>query len=219
MKRLLFASAFLVAFLSREGSLFADVRVVSTTIEGKTKTVSTEVLEVARGKEIEIRQKNEDGSAITILKEDDTVLSQESQSKDGAIRMRCDGSFVIISGTWKGKALDGKYELKGLGFYGNGFEYALRALARNDLRTLRFPMIDPTNPSKSTVMELAREGTESFKGRTAIKVKISLGGIMSALWSARFLVSAEGTILRYKGNQGPGTPDMLTELVEERGSP
>jgi hypothetical protein len=35
-------------------------------------------------------------------------------------------------------------------------------------------------------------------------------------WSARILLDEEGRILRYSGNQGPGTPDFVTELVETR---
>jgi hypothetical protein len=64
------------------------------------------------------------------------------------------------------------------------------------------------------VMELTREGSDSYKGSEAIKVKVALSGIMAALWSARFLVAPDGTILKYEGNQGPGTAAMVMELVE-----
>jgi hypothetical protein len=37
---------------------------------------------------------------------------------------------------------------------------------------------------------------------------------MSALWSAHLLIGEDGTFYRYEGNQGPGTPTMVTELVE-----
>jgi hypothetical protein len=204
--------AFFLVILA--GTPFAETRVVSTTSEGKTKTVSTEVVETAMGGDLEVEEKNDEASSVTLIAGDGTVKSQEIRSKDGTMLMVSDGASVTVSGTWKGKALSGSYAQKGVGFYGNGFAFALRALARNNLKTLKFVMVRPTEPAKSTVMELIREGGDSFKGRKALKVKLTLSGAMSAFWSARLLIGEDGILLRYTGNQGPGTPNMVSELVD-----
>lgn len=204
----------IAAMILCAGALAAETRIVSTTSEGKTKTYSTEVREIPDGSGVEIQEKGEEGSFSVHLDGDGLVRSVETQSKDGTILMVSDGKFVTVSGTWKGKAVGGKCDQKGLGFYGSGFEFALRALARGGLESLRFPMINPAEPSKAVVMELTREGSESYKGRDAIKVKIGLTGIMAAFWSAHLLVGGDGMILKYMGNQGPGTPYMETALLE-----
>ncbi len=207
---IIFAMLVLGAFL------YPETRVVSTRSEGKTRTVTTEFEEVAKDGGVEVREVGEEGSLVALLDPAGEVRSFEIRSKEADLAMRSDGKVVTVSGTWKGKPIAGSCELKGLGYYGGGFEFALRALARNKLASLKFPMIRPAEPSKSTVMELTREGVEAYKGRSAIKVKVSLAGIMSALWSAHVLVGEDGTILRYTGNRGPGTADIVTELVEVR---
>jgi len=196
------------------GTLAAETRVVSTTIKGETKLRSSIYREEAEGAFLRIREEAEDGSVEALLAADGTVASTDLRTKDGDVRMSSDGKVVDISGTWRGKPVSGRYELKGLGFYGSGFTFALRALAKGGLSALRFPMIDVAKPEKSAVMELRREGTDSFKGKLAIKVKISLTGVMSALWSGHILIGEDGMFLRYEGNQGPGTPTMVSELVE-----
>jgi hypothetical protein len=208
--------AIIAAMLACATGLFAEIHIMSSTTGGKTKTISTEQREIPEGSDLKILQKSEEGSVSTLLGRDGTVKSTEIQAKDGRILMESDGKTVSVSGTWKGKALSGQNELKGLGFYGNGFEFALRALARDGLASLKFPMIQPTDPKKAMVMELTREGRELIKGREAIKVKIGLTGIMAAFWSAHVYVASDGTMLRYEGNQGPGTADMVSELIEIR---
>ena len=164
------ALAILAVFVACAGSLFAEIRIVRTTSQGKATTISTDVRETSEGDGLRVQQKSEEGSVTTLLGGDGTVRSTELLAKDGTIHMSSDGTAVTVSGTWKGKAVAGRCELKGLGFYGSGFEFAVRALARGGLQSLKFPMINPADPSKATVMELAREGSDSFRGREAIKV-------------------------------------------------
>lgn len=195
-------------------SLYGETRVVSTTSQGKTTTQTSAYRESAEGVFTRVVEEGEDGSVVTLLAADGTVASTDISMKQGSIRMSSDGKAVDISGTWDGKPISGRYELKGLGFYGSGFTFALRALARNRLDSLKFPMISFAKPSSSTVMEVKREGKGSFKGKSAIKVKLTLTGAMSAFWSARILIGEDGTFYRFEGNQGPGTPNMVSELVE-----
>lgn len=121
-----------------------------------------------------------------------------------------------MSGTWKGKAIQDSYELKGRGFYGRGFDFVLRAFAKGGCAALQFPMINLAKPSKTTVLELKKEGSAEFKGRPAIKVRVAPTGMLAAFWSAHLLMDEEGSILKFEGNQGPGTPDFVAELVEVR---
>jgi hypothetical protein len=204
----------LASVLLFAGSLAAETRTVATTTKGKTTTQTSIYREAPEGSSIRVTQEAGTDIVATVVSKDSTVSSVDIRTKDGRILMTSDGAVVAVSGTWAGKEIGGRYELKGLGFYGNGFDYALRALARRGLQSLQFPMIDPANPAKAMVMELRREGTDLFKGKPAVKVKISLTGVMAAFWSASFLMAEDGTILKYEGNQGPGTPAMVTELIE-----
>lgn len=210
MRVLAIAAAVLV--LARTAS--AEVRVYSTTIKGDTKLQSSEYLEESVGGSPRITEKGEDGIVTTQLAADGTVAWTEIRMKQGSVRMASEGGYVVTSGTWDGKEVAGRCELKGLGFYGSGFTFALRALALSGAKSLKFPMIGFADPSKATVMELKRDGGDSFKGRKAVKVKISLTGILAGLWSARMLIGEDGTFFRYEGSQGPGTPNVITELVE-----
>ena len=208
--------AILTALIACAAALSAEIRIVNATSAGKTRTISTDVREIPEGGRLRILQENEEGSVSTHLDADQTVVSAEIRTRDGTILMANDGKAVRVSGTWKGKEVAGNCDLKGLSFYGYGVEYALRALARNNLKSLKFLLIQPWDPSKSMLMELTTEGNDTFRGRKAIKVKLSLSGPMAAFWSAHFLAAEDGTILKYAGNQGPGTPDMVTELVDVR---
>jgi hypothetical protein len=204
----------LVLMLAGAVGLWGEVRVVSVTSKGETKTAITEIRETAEGSGLRVEESDEAGSASTLLAEDGTVKSTEIRAKDGTMLMISDGKTVAISGTWENKPFEGHYDLKGRGFYGQGFEFALRAFARGGCKPLEFPMISPMKPSKTMIMELTKKGTAAFKGREAIKVKIAPSGAMALFWSARFLIDEKGNVLRYEGNQGPGTADMVTELVE-----
>jgi len=196
------------------GAASAEARVFRTIIKGETKLQSSEYSEESAGGLPRIVEKGEDGIVTTQLTADGTVAWTEIQSKDGSVRMASEGGFVVTSGTWEGKPVSGRYELKGVGFYGSGFSFALRALARSGEKSLKFPMIGVKDPSKGMVMEIKRDGSDVFNGKKAVKVKISLTGIMAGLWSGKMLMDEDGALFRFEGSQGPGTPNMVTELVE-----
>jgi hypothetical protein len=202
--------------LACAAGLSSETRVVSRTSQGKTTIVATEIREIAEGKDLRVEERGEEGSTSTLLAEDGTVKSTEFRAKDGTIRMVSDGKAVAISGTWKDKPVSGQYDLKGQAFYGEGFKFATRAFARGGCVPLEFPMISPTKPSKALVLKLTKEGSAAFKGREATEVKVAPSGALALFWSARLLIDDKGYILRYEGNQGPGTADMVTELVEVR---
>jgi hypothetical protein len=196
--------------------LSGETRIVSRTSRGKTTIVSTATREIAEGRDLRVEESGEEGEVSTLLAEDGTVESTEFRAKDGTILIVSDRKVVTISGGWKDKPIAGQYELKGLGFYGEGFKFALRAFARGGCAPLEFPMISPMKPSKAIVMKLTRQGSADFKGGEAIKVKVAPSGALALFWSAHFLIDDKGSILRYEGNEGPGTADVVTELVEVR---
>jgi hypothetical protein len=206
-------ASMLLFIVMLSGALGAETHVIRTTSAGKVTTTSTEVVELASSGGVEIREKSEEGSWRTLIGPDDRAVWQEIAGKDGSIRMVSDGRIVSVSGAWKGKPIAGSFELNGLGFYGNGFELALRAMAKGGLASLKFPAVQIKDPIRAVVMELTREGSEAFGGREAIKVKFSMSGAMSVFWSAHLLIDDQGTVLRYTGNKGPGTPAMIAELV------
>jgi hypothetical protein len=212
-----FTISLLICAVGLSSSLGAETRTYAITSQGKTKTQTSVYRVKVEGGLVRVVEEasdpSEGGTVESLLAADGTVSSAEIQMKQGSIRMTSDGKTVESSGTWNGKAISGRYALDGLGFYGNGFSFALRALAEGGLASLKFPMISIAKPSSATVMELKREGEDSFKGKRAIKVKLSLAGAMSVFWSARLLIGEDGTIYRFEGNQGPGTPAMVTELV------
>jgi hypothetical protein len=210
------AAAILGLASASASALSGETRIVSTTSEGKTVLSTTERREIEEGAGLRVEEAGQDGSEVVRLAADGTVVSDELRAKEGTIRMESDGEAVAVSGTWKGKSVSGRCELKGSAFYGAGFEFAARAFARGGFKNLKFMSIPMDKPSKSIVMEIGKEGTEEFRGRAAVKAKLSLAGPLSAFWSARILVDEEGRILRYSGNRGPGTPDFVSELVELR---
>lgn len=208
--------AILAFILVCSAGLSSETRVVSRTSKGKTTVAATEIREIAEGKDLRVEESGEEGSTSTLVAEDGTVKSTEFRAKDGTLLLVSDGKAVAISGNWKDKPISGQYDLKGLAFYGEGFKFAARAFVRGGCAPLEFPMISPTKPSKAMVMKLTKEGSASFKGSEATKAKVAPSGALALFWSAQLLIDEAGNILRYEGNQGPGTADMVTELVEVR---
>ncbi len=209
-------TAIAAAALVVAGAAHAETRVFSTTSRGKTEQRISEYRETREGGLVRIIEEGEEGFVSTLLTAEGTVVSTEFRTKQGSIQMTCENRIVETKGTWKDKPVSGRCELKDVEFYGYGFSFALRALAQKELKSLKFPVVHIEDPSKVTLMELKHEGFDSFMGRKAIKVKLSLTGAMAALWSARFLIGEDGTVYRFEGNQGPGTPNRVTELVEIR---
>ncbi len=194
-------------------ALSAETRIMTTTIKGETRTSATQIYEraVTGGREVVIE--DEDGKTRSILDADGRVTCELIESPHGSLVVACDGLTLRVSGSWKGKRIELRRDLKGYGFYGCRFEFAIRAMLVQNLESITFMMLHREDPSSPAVMELKREGVEFFKGQKAIKVRMSLTGILSHFWSARFLVDEEGRILKFTGNRGPGTSSMVIELV------
>ncbi len=81
-------------------------------------------------------------------------------------------------------------------------------------------MIRPDNLTLSE-WQVVNKGTERIStpggGIEAVKVKVSLGGFLSAFWSAEcwYRVS-DGRFVKYSGpSGGPGSPEVTTVLKRE----
>lgn len=209
-------SAFVIVVLLVTAMAYSETRVYGTTIKGKTEQKESIYIETQKDGLLSIVEENEDGRITSLIAADWTVVETEIQSKQGSVKMVRSGNCVETKGIWNGKTISGKYELKNIDFYGFGFSYALKALGQKGLKKLKFPVISMEDPSKAVIMEIQHEGDSEYKGKKAIKVKLTLTGALAALWSGRFLIGEDGTVYRYEGNQGPGTPNRVTELVEIR---
>ena len=131
----------------------------------------------------------------------------------GNLKITNERNQVRIEGNLKGKTVTAVRELKGLGFYGAGFDLGVRALILGRLDKLPYAMVNVADPAfPVTEMELRRDGEASYRDQKAIKVHAGLTGALAMFWGADFLVDSEGRILQYKGNRGPGTPDLVNEL-------
>jgi len=194
----------------------AETRVMATTMKGQTRTSDTLVRETPLADGLEVIIEDEDGMSRSILDAEGRVLYERVESGQDYLTITSDGQSARISGSWKGKRIEVARDLKGCGFYGCRFEFALRAMIERGLDSMRFVMVHREDPSDPAVMDLRLDGRESYNGGEATRIKITLTGVLSHFWNARFLVDDRGRILRFSGNKGPGTSSMLIELVDVR---
>ncbi len=206
----------ILALLLCASAAAAETRVMATTIKGETRTSDTLVRETPLADGLDVIIEDEEGCSRSILDAEGRVLYERVESGQDYLDISSDGSAVRISGSWKGKKIEVARDLKGCGFYGCRFEFALRAMIERSLGSMRFVMVHREDPSDPAVMELKLDGRESFNGSEATRIKITLTGVLSHFWNARFLVDERGRIMRFSGNRGPGTSSMLIELVDVR---
>ena len=145
---------------------------------------------------------------------DGTLVAAEAFGPDGKWSLKADGDALNASGTYQGKPLTGTLALKGR-LWSLGFEQPLRWAVAHKLTTpLTFLMANP-DVAKSQEMTLTPDGQDTVAGRTALRYKLALPGALSMFWSAVIWASpATGDQVQYKGNKGPGTPDVV--LVIDR---
>jgi hypothetical protein len=195
-------------------ALPAEVWTYVTTTDGKQETKVYQRQEVMEASGLRITETSDGIMSSQLLDPEGQVLSCELRTPDGALTMVNDRQIVQVRGNWKNRPLNCTGELKGRGFYGTGFDLGVRALIRAKKERLILPLFNlgDQNPGIQE-MELSREGMETFQGQTVYKIKVAPTGFASLFWSAHILASADGVVLRYRGNNGPGTPEMVQDLV------
>ena len=89
-----------------------------------------------------------------------------------------------------------------LPWYGN-FPLAIKALINSGQKKIRFLVLDEEKFS-TTEMEVINLGIENG----LIKIKVTIPGFASLFWSVLFYADSNGSIIKYIGNNGPGTPKV-----------
>jgi hypothetical protein len=145
---------------------------------------------------------------------DGTLVAADSSGPDGKWSLRAKDDALTASGAYQGKPLSGSLALKGR-LWSLGFEQPLRWAVTHKLTTpLTFLMANP-DLAKSQEMILTPDGQDTVAGRPALRYKLALPGAMAMFWSAVIWANpATGEQVQYKGNKGPGTPDVV--LVIDR---
>lgn len=143
------------------------------------------------------------------------LMAVEIDGPDGRWNLKVQGDELKASGTYQGKPVSGTLALRGR-HWTLGFDQPLRWSVNHGLTTpLPFLMVNPVELAKPTEMVLTPEGNDKVEGRQALRYKIGLPGAMAMFWGATIWADpASGNQVQYKGNRGPGTPDMV--LVIER---
>ena len=143
------------------------------------------------------------------------MMAVEVVAPDGQWALKNEGDALKASGTYQGKAVTGSLVLKGR-FWTLGFDQPLKWAVTHKLTSpMTFLMVNPIAVSQPTEMVLIPDGKDTVEGKPALRYKISLSGAMALFWGAMIWADpVTGDELQYKGNKGPGTPDMV--LVIDR---
>ena len=159
------------------------------------------------------------GSNVAMtLSQDFSFLEYEEQSKprrDFSIKRR--GSTLFLKGTKLGKKIVKTYSI-GQDYWVQEFNFGLRPLLNSPKKTMTFHIISPKD---FAIHELVatKEGEEVIQvGESEYvteKVKITLTGFKKRFWKGLIWFDKERNVLvRYKANEGPGTPYTETTLLE-----
>jgi hypothetical protein len=202
-----------VLALLATGSLFCEKVWMRRTVDGKaTETFSERSIRTEGSSEIVSVSADGESSEIS-LREDGQAERYVENEKQGKILYERTGAIVRITGNYQGKKLDGTVNLKNTLWFGS-MDRGLVYMIEQNLDKVVFMSINPVKPEDSMEMQFTREGEETVSGKKAIRVKFSLTGIKAKFWSARYWINAvDGSVLKYEGNNGPGTPNMLVEYL------
>ncbi len=196
-------------------TLGAETVIFQETVKGKTTRENIDITRITEnGLSWEISTAKDSVSKIG-TDENGKVQAMEVSSTEGNWTLKVDGDNLTSAGTYKGNAFSGTLPLKGR-LWSSGFDMALKTYIRNNTKgNLPFLMVNPVDISKCTEMVLVPEKEETLDGKIARRFKITLEGAKSLFWSAKIWADPlTGDQVKYQGNQGPGTPDMV--LVIER---
>lgn len=210
-KTIIFAILFLSAIAAG-----AETIINQEIVKGKTTRHSAEIKRITEGSLNWEIITGTDSVSKTGTSADGKLMAVESIGPDQNITLKVEGDTLICSGTNKGTPFSGTLELKGR-LWALGFNWPLKTYVQNGKKgPMPFLMINPLDMEKSTDMVLTPEKQETVEGKQAMRFKVGLGGAMALFWSAKLWADpVTGNQVKYQGNQGPGTPDMvvLTEYL------
>lgn len=143
------------------------------------------------------------------------LVAAEGTDPDGSWALQTDSGVLKASGLYKGKTVSGTLALKDR-LWSLGFDQPLRWAVTHKLTApLTFLMINPSDVAKPQEIILTPDGRETVSGKPALRFKLGLRGAMAMFWGATIWADpVTGDQVQYKGNKGPGTPEVL--LVIDR---
>lgn len=145
----------------------------------------------------------------------DGVLKQWSVTKEKMnIVVNREGNNLLVKGTANGEKVDKKLSINDNVWYGSP-STAISDMVKGGKKSLIFWMVAQADLS-AREMSVNVEGEEKVLGIDTYKIKITLTGMMSMFWSANYWVDkSNGSIIRYQGTRGPGTPETIIEIVKK----
>ncbi len=182
-------------------------------------TINVEAEENSTGSILHVDRSDGDVYDITCDRQDATTScgysSPATRTAYGTIR---EGNAILMSGTLKGSPVSRTIAIDGRPWY----EFPERSLCLYAISSshppISFWILLPSDGNAFLLM--ARwEGPDEIEvnGRKvmAIRVRVSLTGLLSIFWGTYYWYDAtDGTFLKYKGVRGlPGSPETTVELI------
>ena len=131
------------------------------------------------------------------------------------------GEKIVLAGSIQGKKVTREFAGEGPA-WNQLFQVGLGAFVRSGAASFQFRSIGTQGPGelkigKFTVTRKAGEEIElGGKKITAVRLRISLSGLLSLFWHGDYWFRPDGRFLRYRGKNRPGGPLAVSELVEEK---
>ncbi|MEW5804544.1 MAG: hypothetical protein AB1847_20825 [bacterium] len=146
-------------------------------------------------------------------------LISNKQAHTDAVARRA-GEYILMKGLFKGKPIDEKVAVDDLPWY-QAMSLSLGFFSCSDQTSVEFWTLRPDDltPHKMRAMKKQSEYM-TFNGKKiqVQKVRVSLGGLLSFIWSGEFWFRKEdGMFMKYQGANGPpGASETIITLVQEK---
>jgi len=141
--------------------------------------------------------------------------------KKTAVTAYREGNIIFLSGAYEEKNVNKKFKINDLPWK-QILSIDLEKFVAAGEKDATFWAIGVEGPSAMKITELSAkvkdEETISVneKEEEAIRIRISMTGIMSVLWHGDYWFrKSDYRFVRYEGDSGPGTPRSIIELIQE----
>ncbi len=201
---------FLTLFSFKLNDFFGKETVVyNSEVKGKT----TKVTYILQTKDKNILIDKVSSNSITTMKYSDGYVLQEFKCKSEGEKtdytFTLDNKSVIVEGLSKEKT----FPKETISFKNNWvqeFNYGLRSFLESNDKEYHFIILNP-DKFDSNDMIATKEGIETVNANNTTyncqKVKTTLTGFKSHFWKAEIWYDLETKeLIKYKANEGPGTP-------------
>lgn len=141
--------------------------------------------------------------------------------KKTAVTAYQENNFISLSGTYEEKKLNKKFKINDSPWK-QIISLDLENFVSTGEKEVTFWAIGIEGPGAMKISELSAKlkneetVTVDEKEVDAIRIRISMTGIMSVLWHGDYWYrKSDNKFIRYEGDSGPGTPLSITELIQE----